>query len=117
MVLQYILTAVQLKQKGARRMEGLVRDAVMNAQNIGDLKVGEANIVVLGCGGAGNNMVSWLHKKGISGAKIYAINTDLQHLNITEADGKILIGRELTRGLGCGGFPDKGREAAKKAFP
>ena len=116
MVLQYILTAVQSKQKGARSMEGLVKDAVMNAQNMGDLKVGEANIVVLGCGGAGNNMVSWLHKKGISGAKIYAINTDLQHLNITEADGKILIGRELTRGLGCGGFPDKGREAAKESL-
>ncbi len=97
-------------------MEGLVNNAVMNAQDMGDLRVGEANIVVIGCGGAGNNMVSWLHKKGISGAKIYAINTDLQHLNITEADGKILIGRELTRGLGCGGFPDKGREAAKESL-
>lgn len=97
-------------------MEGLVKDAIVNAQNLDGIRVGEANIVVIGCGGAGNNMVSWLHKKGISGAKIYAINTDLQHLNITEADGKILIGRELTRGLGCGGFPDKGREAAKESL-
>ncbi len=98
-------------------MESLVQDALQNAKyNLDNLKVGEANIVVMGCGGGGNNMVSWLHKKGIAGAKIFAINTDLQHLNISSADGKILIGRELTRGLGCGGFPDKGREAAKESL-
>jgi len=97
-------------------MEGFIKDALLNQQDLSGLKVGEANIVVLGTGGAGNNMVSWLHKKGIQGAKIYAINTDLQHLQISEADGKILIGRELTRGLGCGGFPDKGREAAKESL-
>ena len=96
-------------------MEGLIQDA-MNNQSVYTTPVGEANIVVVGAGGAGNNMVSWLHKKGIQGAKIFAVNTDLQHLNISQADGKILIGRELTRGLGCGGFPDKGREAAKESL-
>jgi len=43
-----------------------------------------------------------------------AVNTDKQHLDLVEADRKILIGRSLTRGLGCGGFPEKGREAAKE---
>jgi len=76
--------------------------------------VGQANIKVIGCGGAGNNMVSWLYNKGIRGAEIFAINTDVQHLNITKADKKYLIGRTLTRGLGCGGFPQKGTQAAQE---
>lgn len=77
---------------------------------------GQATIKVFGVGGAGSNMVSWLYGKGIQGAATYAVNTDKQHLDITDADGKILIGREITRGLGCGGFPDKGREAAKESM-
>src|SRR3989338_8618806 len=98
-------------------MESLVQDALQISRTTSsEVKVGEANIVVVGAGGAGNNAVSWLHKKGIDGAKIYAVNTDKQHLDISHADGKILIGRELTRGLGCGGFPDKGREAAKESL-
>ena len=97
-------------------MEGLVQSALQSAANnpTNDLKVGTANIKVVGCGGAGSNMVSWLHKKGIKGAEIIALNTDKQHLDISSADKKLLIGRELTRGLGCGGFPNKGLEAAKE---
>ena len=79
-------------------------------------EVGQANIKVIGAGGAGNNMVSWLYNKGIKGAEIIAVNTDQQHLNITEADRKFLIGKEITRGLGAGGYPEKGAEAAKEAL-
>ena len=79
-----------------------------------DLQIGHANIKVIGCGGAGSNMVSWLYRKGIRGAEILACNTDKQHLEITEADKRFLIGKELTRGLGCGGFPDKGNKAAQE---
>ena len=85
------------------------------AQN-DDLQVGHANIKVIGCGGAGSNMVSWLYRKGIRGAEIIACNTDKQHLEITESDKRFLIGRELTRGLGCGGFPDKGAKAAQETI-
>ena len=70
-------------------MESLVQDALQSAPAQEGMKVGEANIAVMGCGGAGNNMVSWLHKKGIHGAKIYAVNTDQQHLDITQADKKV----------------------------
>tara|TARA_Y100000310_G_scaffold345858_1_gene471583 strand:+ start:14079 stop:15158 length:1080 start_codon:yes stop_codon:yes gene_type:complete len=76
--------------------------------------IGTANIKVIGCGGAGSNMVSWLHRKGIKGAEILACNTDKQHLEITDSDKKFLIGKELTRGLGCGGFPEKGAKAAQE---
>jgi cell division protein FtsZ len=76
--------------------------------------IGQASIKVIGCGGAGNNMVSWLYRKGIKGAKIIATNTDQQHLNITEADHKFLIGANITKGLGCGGFPAKGAAAVQE---
>lgn len=80
------------------------------------MELGQANIKVIGVGGAGNNMVSWLYRKGIKGAEVIACNTDIQHLNITEADRKFVLGRDLTKGLGCGGFPEKGAEAAKEAI-
>ncbi|MEM3373930.1 MAG: cell division protein FtsZ [Candidatus Woesearchaeota archaeon] len=74
----------------------------------------QATIKVIGTGGAGNNMVNWLYQKGIKGAEIIACNTDQQHLSITEADRKFLIGKDTTRGLGCGGFPEKGAESARE---
>ncbi len=77
---------------------------------------GVANIKVIGVGGAGCNMVNWLYQKGIRGAEIIACNTDQQHLNITNADIKFLIGRDVTRGLGCGGFPEKGGAAAQESM-
>ena len=81
-----------------------------------DYEVGQATIKVIGVGGAGNNMVNWLYKKGIKGAEILACNTDQQHLNIIESDRKFLIGRDVTKGLGCGGFPEKGSEAAQESM-
>ncbi len=81
-----------------------------------EISVPQANIKVIGVGGAGNNMVSWLYKKGIRGAEIIACNTDQQHIDVSEADRKFLIGREVTRGLGCGGFPQKGAEAAQESM-
>jgi len=84
--------------------------------NFDELRAGKANIKVIGVGGMGCNAVTWLFNKGINGATIYAANTDALHLSVTKADEKILIGKELTRGLGAGGAPQKGREAAKEAL-
>lgn len=81
-----------------------------------EIEVGHANIKVIGCGGAGNNMVNWLYKKGIKGAEIIACNTDQQHLNFIESDRKFLLGRDVTRGLGAGGFPERGAEAAQESL-
>ncbi len=80
------------------------------------IEVGQANIKVIGVGGAGNNMVNWLYMKGIQGAEIVACNTDQQHLKIIESDRKFLIGKDVTRGLGCGGYPEKGAEAAQESM-
>jgi len=87
-----------------------------NSINFDELRAGKANIKVFGVGGCGCNMATWLFNKGINGANIYGINTDALHLSITKTDEKILIGKELTRGLGAGGFPARGAEAAKEAL-
>ncbi len=99
-------------------MDFVIDQAKKNAEAMGveELDLSQANIKVVGTGGAGNNIVNWLYKKGIKGAEIIACNTDQQHLKITEADRKFLIGKDLTRGLGCGGFPQKGAEAAQESI-
>ena len=97
-------------------MDILVEKAKEQIIDFEGLKVGQANIKIVGSGGAGNNMVSWLYKRGIKSAEIIACNTDQQHLNITQADKKFIIGKEVTRGLGCGGFPQKGAEAAQESI-
>jgi len=96
------------------------KEAIQNTEthsiNFDELKAGKANIKVIGVGGCGCNMTTWLFNKGINGAMIYSMNTDALHLSVTKADEKLLIGKELTRGLGAGGKPQVGREAAKEAL-
>lgn len=93
-----------------------IDNAATQSINFDELRAGKANIKVFGVGGMGCNAITWLFNKGINGAGIYGANTDALHLSITKADEKILIGKELTKGLGCGGYPNKGREAAKEAI-
>jgi len=78
------------------------------------LEARRAEIKVVGIGGAGNNTVSRMMQVGIVGAEIVAINTDAQDLLYTDADHKVLIGKELTRGLGAGADPHIGMESAKE---
>lgn len=75
----------------------------------------KAKILVVGCGGMGSNVVSKLSTLGIDGATTVAVNTDAAHLVMTRADKKILIGRDLTKGLGAGGTPEIGRRAAEES--
>ena len=90
--------------------------AVENQQQFDETGIGQANIKVIGVGGAGGNVTNWLYKKGIEGAEIIACNTDMQHINMVEADRKFLLGKDITRGLGAGGFPQVGKEAAEEAI-
>lgn len=79
-------------------------------------KVGQANIKVFGVGGGGGNTAHWLFMKGIEGADVIIANTDQQHLDMVEADKKFLLGKDLTNGLGAGGHPNKGRDAAQESI-
>ncbi|HDD05182.1 MAG TPA: cell division protein FtsZ, partial [Candidatus Aenigmarchaeota archaeon] len=98
-------------------MDFIIKNALKNVQNW-DIESGlasQAKIKVVGVGGAGNNIVDWLYQKGVIGAEVIAVNTDKQHLDARSADLKLLIGKELTKGLGAGGFPQIGEQAAKES--
>lgn len=108
-------------------MDSFIQDALKfqekeqqlkKAVTIGNEEVedfGTPKIVVVGCGGGGNNTVNRLYNIGVAGADTIAINTDKIHLDIVQADKKILIGKSITRGLGAGGFPEIGKRAAELA--
>jgi len=72
-------------------------------------------IKVIGCGGGGSNTISTLYSMGIEGPELIAVNTDVRHLLITKAHKKILVGKQLTKGLGAGKDPKVGEEAAKES--
>ncbi len=74
-----------------------------------------AKIKVVGCGGGGNNTINRMTEVGIVGAETLAINTDAQDLLYTNATHKILIGKQLTQGLGAGSIPQIGEESAKES--
>ena len=74
-----------------------------------------ARIKVVGCGGGGGNSVSRMKEVGVKGCEVIALNTDAQDLLYTTVDHKILIGRELTHGLGAGSNPKVGEEAARES--
>jgi cell division protein FtsZ len=73
-----------------------------------------AVIKVVGVGGGGCNAVNRMIDAGLKGVEFIAVNTDAQALLMSDADVKLDIGRELTRGLGAGSDPDVGRQAAEE---
>jgi cell division protein FtsZ len=73
-----------------------------------------AVIKVVGIGGGGVNAVNRMIEVGLKGVEFIGVNTDAQALLMSDADVKLDIGRELTRGLGAGADPDKGRQAAEE---
>ena len=72
-----------------------------------------AVIKVVGVGGGGVNAVNRMIEAGLRGVEFIAVNTDAQALLMSDADVKLDVGRELTRGLGAGADPSKGRQAAE----
>jgi cell division protein FtsZ len=72
-----------------------------------------AVIKVVGVGGGGVNAVNRMIEVGLKGVEFIAINTDAQALLMSDADVKLDVGRELTRGLGAGAQPEVGRKAAE----
>ena len=74
----------------------------------------EAVIKVVGVGGCGGNAVDHMINNGVSGVEFIAMNTDAQALLMSEADVKLDLGRETTRGLGAGSNPEVGRRASEE---
>jgi cell division protein FtsZ len=71
---------------------------------------------VIGVGGAGGNIAAYLQRVGVGEAAVLAANTDAQALAKVDVTDRILLGDALTRGLGAGGDPDRGRQAAEHSL-
>lgn len=78
-------------------------------------RTGMATVKVIGIGGGGSNAVVRMYRERVQGVDYLAVNTDAQHLLTLEVPTKIRIGDKLTRGLGVGGSPEMGREAAEES--
>jgi cell division protein FtsZ len=74
-------------------------------------QLAKPSIVAVGLGGAGCNVLTWIKDRGVTGGKLISVNTDATHLRISKADKRFLIGEKLTKGLGCGGYPELGEKA------
>jgi len=81
--------------------------------DLGTFGVPNPRILIVGCGGSGNNTLNRITHLGVEGAITVAINTDKQHLDHTRSLQKLLVGRHITRGLGAGGDPSTGRRCAE----
>ncbi len=79
------------------------------------IKKQSTRIKVVGIGGGGGNSLNRMKEIGIKGGELIAMNTDAQDLLYTDANQKILLGKELTQGLGAGSNPKIGEEAAKES--
>lgn len=92
--------------------ESIAEDETLRAV----MEMAKPLVCVIGAGGAGSNIVSWIKQRGLSGGKLIAVNTDAAHLGITKADRRILIGPKLTQGRGCGGYANKGMDATRESI-
>ena len=104
-------------------MEPIISSEIIEAKgkNLVDEELEEllalqrAKIKVVGAGGGGNNTINRISEVGIVGAQTVAVNTDAQDLLYTTADYKIILGKDLTRGLGAGSIPKVGEDAARES--
>jgi cell division protein FtsZ len=92
-----------------------IQDDLENAEILKFIKESEPKIYVVGCGGSGCNTLNRLFDLRVEGATTIAANTDARHLLNVKADKKILLGKQLTKGRGCGSYPECGEKAAEEA--
>lgn len=104
-----------------KKQENLLNQTNENPNSSVDAELKEmlskqkATIKVVGTGGGGNNTINRICEIGIEGVETIALNTDAQDLLYTSAEKKILIGKEVTQGLGAGSIPKIGEEAAQES--
>ena len=89
-------------------------EVMLDEELEGMLSLQKAKIKVIGAGGGGNNTINRITEVGVEGAETIAINTDAQDLLYTTANKKILIGKDITSGLGAGSIPKIGEDAARE---
>ncbi len=108
--------AIKRAKKRPVKVKTSAKAAHDNEDLIKLLETARAKISVVGIGGGGCNTIERMTEVGITGAETFAVNTDAQDLLNAIADKKLLIGRELTRGLGSGSDPSVGESAARESI-
>ena len=104
-----------------RKKKNSIIDTVKSTQAVNleleeIVKRSHARIMIAGVGGAGNNAITRLMEYGIDDAITLAVNTDAQDLLYTTSHFKLLVGKDLTRGLGAGNHPQTGEAAARESM-
>jgi len=110
------LNPANISKKSKKKTPTKRGGAIDDEELLQTLAKSAARVKVIGAGGSGNNTIQRMKEVGIFGAQLIALNTDAQHLINTNADKKILIGKELTRGLGAGSDPNVGEAAAQESL-
>ncbi len=105
-----------LSPRGETEAKGMTADGNRAEEIISAIgtSLGEPTIAVVGCGGAGSNIVHGIYWKS-SRIETVAINTDEEHLRSMDAHKKVLIGKDVSFGKDAGGFPEVGEHCAEKA--
>jgi len=80
------------------------------------MRAAKPSVAVVGLGGAGSNITTWIADKGMAGGRIIAANTDANHLSIQKADKLIMLGEKTCKGHGCGGYPELGATATRESL-
>ena len=102
-------------KKDDQNEEEAVANDIEEQEILKFVKESEPKIFVVGCGGSGSNTLNRLFELKIEGAKLVAANTDARHLLTVKADKKILLGKQLTKGRGCGSYPECGEKSAEES--
>ncbi len=104
-----------LFQKPKEYRQELSRTKDVDAELEELLSAKRATIRVVGVGGAGNNSITRMNEVGIKGSELIIANTDAQDLLVSLADKKILLGKEISGGMGAGSNPKVGEQAARES--
>jgi cell division protein FtsZ len=112
---KFIDEAIRDSEKRMKSENPKIASSELDEELIGIINQSKAKIYVVGTGGAGNNTVSRLNEVGIEGAETMTVNTDAQDLFYSQAEKKLLIGKQTCGGLGAGGEPDVGEECAEES--
>ena len=108
----HVMTIMQ--RNAVARPLTLVVTSSYSADNYGPMG-GDAKLKIFGVGGGGGNALNRMISSGLQGVEFWAVNTDAQALENHQALNKLQIGTTLTRGLGTGGKPELGEEAAQES--
>ncbi|KZX14700.1 cell division protein FtsZ [Methanobrevibacter curvatus] len=114
--MKFIDEAIKESEKRLEKNKVPKATSEIDEDLIETITIAHPKIFAIGTGGAGNNTITRLNEKGVENLETITINSDAQDLLYSQADKKILIGRETCKGLGAGGKPEIGELCAEESI-